>query len=162
MPIVIASAVLGIVLVIALVLRRPQDAPSIEKRSTHGYNKGFKALMLTCLVGHTAFFAAFAYGFATDDSMVWPIGVWEFGAFAILAWWLVLEAFFTVGWIDADGLGIRRLGVFESSLAWSEIERTHHSRLRGALMVQGGGKSIPIPNQWGLNETIAARMQARV
>lgn len=161
MPIVIASTLLGVVLAIALVLRRPSQAPSIEKRATHGYPKGFKALMLACLLGHTAFFTAFAYGFATDDSTVWQVGVWEFGGFAVLAWWLVLEAFFTVGWVDAQGVGIRKLGVFERSLAWGEIEATRHSKLRGALVVEGAGKRIPIPNQWGLDDTITARVHAR-
>ena len=94
----------AVFLVVALLLRRPTDAPSIEKRATHGYSKGFKALMLICLIAHTAFFTAYAYGFATDDSTVWHVGVWEFGAFAILAWWLVLEAFFTVGWVDSEGI----------------------------------------------------------
>lgn len=157
MPIVIASLVLGSALFVALLLRRPTDAPSIEKRATHGYGKGFKGLMLVCLLAHTAFFTAYAYGFATEDSTVWQVGVWEFGAFAILAWWLVLEAFFTVGWIDAEGVGIRKLGVFERSLKWSEVERVRESRVRGALMVEGGGKRIAVPNQWGLNAAIAAK-----
>ena len=42
--------------------------------------------LLVCLLAHTAFFTAFAYAFATDDSTrVWHVGVWEFGGFAILA-----------------------------------------------------------------------------
>jgi len=148
---------LGLVLAVSLAARpRDDDAPTIERRVRMGYGPGFKVIMVACLLAHTGFMVGAWYG--TDDSERWV--VWEFGGFALLAWGLVLEGFFTRGFHDERGVALCRFGLFESHLAWEDIRRVKESRARGVLVLEGEGAKVRVPLTW--KRTAELRSLARV